>query len=140
MPVSDTSKATTLPAWLRTGWSAVQPAADGGDVQPHAALLRELEGVRQQVLEHLLQALRVGHDAAAETRVDLHVEGQPPAVGLVAERPSHHVQEIGEENLLGIHGDGARFDLREVEDVADQIQQVGPGAVNRAGELDLLAG
>ena len=43
------------------------PAADGGrDGQLHAALGGELEGVRQQVLQHLLQPLGVGHHAAGE--------------------------------------------------------------------------
>ena len=32
------------------------------------------------------------------------------------------------------------LDLREIEDVADEIEQVGAGAVDGAGELDLLAG
>ena len=41
------------------------------DREPHAALVGELEGVRQQVLQHLLQALRVGDDAAIELGIDL---------------------------------------------------------------------
>ena len=64
------------------------PAADRRrDVQPHAALLGELERVRQQVLEHLLQRLESVVDAAPEIGVDLHVEGQLPGFGLVPERP-----------------------------------------------------
>ena len=34
----------------------------------------ELEGVREQVLQHLLQALGIGDDAAAEVRIELDVE------------------------------------------------------------------
>ena len=33
--------------------------------------------------------------------------------------------------------DGARFDLGEIENVADEVEQVRAGAVNGAGELDL---
>src|SRR6185312_7368912 len=45
--------------------------------------------------------------------------------------------EVGEGDFLRIHRNGAGFDLRQVENVADQIQQVGAGGVDGAGELDL---
>ena len=56
----------------------------------------------------------------------------------MAERPRDHFEQAGEEDFLGFHRNGAGFDLRKVENVADQVQQVGAGAVNRARELDLL--
>jgi len=37
-----------------------------------------------------------------------------------------------------VDGDRARFDLGEIEDVADQVQKVGAGAVDGARELDLF--
>ena len=61
-----------------------------------------------------------------------------PRLRLVAERPRDHVEQVGEEDLLGVDRDGAGFDLRQVENVADQVEQVGAGAVDGAGELDLL--
>ena len=138
MPVSDTSKATTRGALVKHRVVRA-PAADRRvDAELDAALLGELEGVRQQVLQHLLQALRIGDDAAVELRVDLHVERQAPVLGLVPERPGHHVLQGGEEDLLGIDRDRAGLDLRQIEDVADQVQQIGAGAVDGAGELDLL--
>ena len=48
------------------------------------------------------------------------------------------LHEVREQELLGIDGHRARFDLRQIENVADQVQQVGAGAVNRLRELDLL--
>ena len=48
--------------------------------------------------------------------------------------------QVGEEDFLGVDRDGAGLDLRQIENVADQVQQVGAGAVNGAGELDLLGG
>ena len=74
----------------------------------------------------------------AEMRIDLDVEGQLPVVGLVAERPRDRVEQVGDEHLLRIDRDGAGLDLRQVENVADQVEQVGAGAVDGAGELDLL--
>jgi hypothetical protein len=43
-----------------------------------------------------------------------------------------------DDHALRHDGDRSRFDLRQVENVGDQIEQVGPGAVNGAGELDLF--
>src|SRR5207245_3851632 len=42
--------------------------------QADAAVLRELEGVRKQVLEHLLQALRIGADVRGEAFAQLDPE------------------------------------------------------------------
>ena len=65
------------------------------------------------------------------------LERQLPGLRLVAEGPRDHVEKICERNLLGVHGHGSGLDLRQVENVADQVQEVGAGAVNGAGELDL---
>ncbi len=62
-------------------WSLIQdrmlaaPAPDRRrDVQPHAALGGKLERVRQQVLQHLLQSLRIGDDTAAQIGIERDVE------------------------------------------------------------------
>src|ERR1700710_2319765 len=90
------------------------PAAQGRRyAEANAALGGELEGVRQQVFQHLLQTLRVGDDAAAEIGIDIDVERQVPVVRLVPERASHGVQQIGGQYFLGIDGDGSGFDLGE---------------------------
>ena len=91
MPVSETSKATT-DRRLASGPDGRAPAAQRRrDLETHAALLGELEGVRQQVLQNLLQALGIGHDAAVEVRIELDVErraaGFPLRAGTAA-RPS----------------------------------------------------
>ena len=59
-------------------------------------------------------------------------------VGLDPERAGDHVDQAGEGDFLGVDGDGSRFDLGQVENVADQVEQVGTGAVDGAGEVDLL--
>ncbi len=70
----------------------------------------------------------------------MDLERQLPRFRLVAERPRHHVEQVGEEHLLGIDRDRAGFDLGQVENVADEVEQIGAGAVDGAGEFDLLAG
>ena len=110
------------------------------DLEVHPAALGELEGVRQQVLEHLLQPLGVGEDAAAETGINLQVESEPAIVRFVTEWPRHRFQDAGEQDFLGLHRDGPGLDLGQIENVADQVEEVGAGAVNGTRELDLLAG
>ena len=115
------------------------PACHGRrDAQPHTALGGELERIRQQILQHLLQALGVGDDTASEARIDLDVERQLPVFRLVPERAPHRIEEIGCENLLRIHGDGSRLDLGKIKDVADQVEQVGARAMNGSRKFDLL--
>ncbi len=106
--------------------------------QMHAALFGELECIRQQVLQHLLQTLRVGDQAARKVRIGMHLECKPPVLRLVPEGPSDHVQQAGEEDFLGFDRNRARLDLRKIENVADQVEQIGSRAVNGARELDLL--
>ena len=71
-------------------------------------------------------------------RVTMHLKRQLAVLCLVPEWPSHRFQQVVEEHLLGLHRDRTRLDLRKIENVADQVQQIGSRAVNGAGELDLL--
>ena len=107
------------------------------DSELHAALRGKFERVRQEVLQHLLQPLRVGDDRAVEIGRNLHIEIETAVFRLVAERPRHRVEQVRKEDFLRIDRNRAGFDLREIENVGDEVQQVGAGAVNRAGELDL---
>ena len=76
IPVSDTSIAIALGAKRSTGCSADQSARDRQDPHLDLALRRELEGVRQQVLQDLLQALGVAGEGARQRVVDLDLESQ----------------------------------------------------------------
>ena len=68
----------------------------------------------------------------------MHLERETAAFGFVPEGAAHGLEQVGEEHLLSLDRDGAGFDLRQVENVGDQVQQIGAGAVNGAGKLDLL--
>ena len=98
----------------------------------------ELERVREQVLENLLQTFRVAGERARQRIVDLDLEGQVLRLGEVVERSFDTVAKRREGDLLGFDGDRAGLDLREVEDVVDERQQVGAGRMDVLGELDLL--
>src|ERR1700759_1541167 len=107
--------------------------------QLDAAVGRELERVRKQILEHLLEALRVGDDAALEIGRNGYLELQLAIFRFVAERPPDHIEQIVEIDFFRLDRYGSGLDLRQVENVADQVQQVRPRAVNGAREFDLLA-
>ena len=99
---------------------------------------RELERIREQVLQNLLQTFRVARERSRQRIVDLDLEAElfdsarwwNVAFDIVAKR--------AERDLLGFDGDRAGFNLREVEDVVDERQQVGAGRVDVLGEVDLL--
>src|ERR1700756_2382386 len=78
-----------------------RPAAgDRRNGEPDAAVLGELEGIGEQVLEYLLQALGIGDEAACEVRVGIDLESQLAILCFVAEGPAHHVDEAAEEDLF----------------------------------------
>ena len=84
MPVSLTSNAITVPAVRkhRTGWRPTGCCAF--DAHAHSAMLGELDRVRKQVLENLLEAFGVGCDAA-QFRGYSDIEREAPPLCLVPE-------------------------------------------------------
>src|SRR5204862_5311309 len=100
----------------------------------------ELEGVGQQVLQDLLQARRVRRERARQRCVDVHVERKILRLRDVAEAAVDGFPQGREADLLGLHRDGPGLDLRQVQDVVDQRQQIGPGGVNVPREVDLTRG
>ena len=131
MPVSLTSKATVSAPACRDG-------IDQLDVQRDLSAVGELEGVRQQVLQDLLQALHVGDHGLRQARVEADEEVDALRFGDVAEGALAVVLQIVEAQLAHVDDDGAGFDLRQVEDVVDERQQVVAGRMDRLGELHLL--
>ena len=111
-----------------------------GDGEANAALLSELEGVGQQVFEDLLEAARIGDETATEPWIALDLEEESAVFGLVAERPGNGFEERAEEELFRLDRNRAGFDLGEVENIGDEVEEVGAGAVNGAGEFNLTAG
>src|SRR5262249_12809650 len=54
----------------------IPPTLGGEYAQAHAAALGELERIRQQVLENLLQALGIGEEGSFDARIDRDLERQ----------------------------------------------------------------
>ena len=143
-PVSVTRKATTPPgssaaARRRGSWKMARGGAGRTSSETEPAV-GELDRVGQQVVEDLLQALAVGVEHGRRALVDRDRQGQALLVGEGAEGGGHVGGQVGQgEGRRGqLHL--PRLHLGQVEDVADEGQQVGAGAVDAAGELDLLVG
>ena len=106
---------------LEDGMLGAPAALHLGNAQAHAPLRGELERVRKQVLENLLQALGIGGEAASEIGIETDIERKLTRFRLVAERTRNHVDKIGEYDFFRINRDGSGFDLGEIENVADQV-------------------
>ncbi len=73
-----------------------------------------------------------------EVGIGLHLEVEPPIFRFMAEWPPDHVKQAREEDFLGFHRNRSRLNLGQVENVADQVEQVGSGAVNGARKFNLF--
>ena len=56
----------------------------------------------------------------------------------MAEGARNGIEERAEEDLFGVDGNRAGFDLGKIENVADEVEQIGSCAMNGARKLDLL--
>ncbi len=110
----------------------------GPDHQLHGPGVGELHRVGQQVPQHLEEPLLVGVQRRRQLRRDPHGQVQALLRGQRPERRLHVVHELDERDTRRGDVHLARLDLRQVEDVVDQLEQVGAGTVDRLGELDLL--
>ena len=76
MPVSRTEKKSTMSRLVQDLVVAAPAPGRHADVELHLALGRELEGVRQQVAQDLLDALRVRLERDRQVRIQLDLEVQ----------------------------------------------------------------
>ena len=56
----------------------------------------------------------------------------------MAEWARDAIEQVGDGHFFVVDRDRAGFDLGEIEDIADEIEQIGAGAVDGAGELHLF--
>src|SRR5207342_660152 len=120
----------------RVAWA---PAL-GGSPHGHgdATLRREFERVRKQVEDNLLEPLLVGADRQWQGFVEIDLESQALFRRQLAEGTLHVLLEAGHRHVADLDRDGAGLDLGQVENVVDEIEQVGARAMYGARKLDLL--
>ncbi len=113
--------------------------ADGAaDVDHDLAVLGELDGVGHQVGEDLPQTQRVAVDDGRQA--GLLAEAELKA--FLVRSGGHQLQRVFDEGaqheVAGGQFELARFDLGEVQDVVDDLQQALAGPVDRLSETPLL--
>ena len=121
------------------GHLEAQPAGAGRcQAHIHPALGGELDRVAQQVQQDLLQAHAVAQHLPG--RGGVHVDGQLQALaaGPIGHHVRHTLQALRGQELDGIELHLAGFDLGEVQDVVDQLQQLAAG-IKDAPQVVLLA-
>ncbi len=106
------------------------------DLQVDRTRPGELEGIPDQVDQHLAQAGRVADHEARQRVVEGHLEPDALSRGLLFEQAGHVADDRVQVEVDVLDAQLARFDLGEVEQVVDDRQQ-GLGIALAA--LDLLA-
>ena len=102
------------------------------------AVFGELERIRQQVFQHLLQPLDVGVDSVAACGLQLERKIKALVLGDLAECAVDVVRRSVKRTSpisTAIVPDSI---LDKIENVVDQRQQIGAGRMNRLRELDLF--
>src|SRR6266436_1455782 len=96
------------------------------DPQLDVASSRELDRVRQKILQDLLKTLRVALDAMRKPLGELHPEREVLGLGHVPESAVDIIAQTIEGYLLNFERHRTRLNLRQIQYVVDQMQQVRP--------------
>ncbi len=114
-------------------------ASPGDTVSVTLAAVGELDGVGQQVLQDLFDALAVGDDASVRcVGGDVDPESESLLSGQRLEGHLQRFDQPSQRHLFWRQIELAGLDLRDVEDVVDQGQQVVAGRIDGLRELDLF--
>ena len=98
-----------------------------------------LNAFDKQVFEHLLHAFRIGLHRRRQIRRNMDKEVDALRLGHMAERALQQIVQIREVHFADIEHDRARFDLRQIENIVDERQQIVARRMNRLGVLGLPA-
>jgi hypothetical protein len=110
-------------------------AADRDDDFP---LCGELDRVANEIDQNLPQARDVAEDHGRHARIDEHGQIEILLVGAGSEELHRFIDALAEVEGMRLEPDLARLDLREIQDVVDDREQVLSGAANDLGTLELL--
>ena len=98
------------------------PLRRARNAQRHVTALGKLERVRKQILQNLIEPLRVGVHRDRQTLSDLDLEGEAFLLRDRSKSSFEILLHLLEAQLANVQGDGSGFDLREIEDVIDELQ------------------
>ena len=92
--------------------------------QPDRAFLRELQRVREQIGQDLLDTLRIRFNRPRAERTYVNAEVELLLRGKQLEAPLEITDETRDGDRLDVEIDLACLDLRQIEDVVDERKQV----------------
>jgi hypothetical protein len=110
----------------------------GTDADP-ATARSELDGIRQQVEQHLPGPERVGLDGR-QAGGEVYRDGQAPGRGLLTDHGDGRLDNLGHVDVDDLGAELVRLDLGEVEDVPDEGEQVASTGLDLGDVLRLLVG
>ena len=110
------------------------------DFDQHMARRGELDGVVREVEQDLAEADAVGDDARRRAGGDADQKFNLLLARLGREQVGDFLNGGGQIHRQRLEGKLAGLDLREVEDVVDDDEQVGAGVAEDFGEAPLLGG
>ena len=110
--------------------TSARRAAHGRDAQAHLALGRELDGIAQQVEQHLAQTLFVDRQHVRHIRRDLQLKRHALFFRLDPDDVGNAIEEVDGRHRHREQLELAGFDAGQVQDVVDQEQQMLATAVD----------
>ena len=111
-----------------------------GHPEDDLARLRELDRVADEVGEDLAQPAGVAPQRVRHVVADEAEQLEPLGLRGLGEGAEHLAHRAPQVELDALEVDAARLDLREVEDVVDDLEQRPPRLVDHLGVLALLGG
>ena len=90
----------------------------------------ELNGVAHQVSNNLLQAQRVANDVIRHIVFDIQRQLQPLIVRRVRQQRDHLVQRSAQQERNTLQNKLPGFELREVQNIVNDGQQIIRGTLN----------
>ena len=120
--------------------SKVMSAVGTRDGQPHLAAAGELDGVAEQVEQDLAEVPAVEHDRVAARRARSSCRAAGPCAAPHPRSPGADRRSAARISVGAcLDVDAAGFDLRQVEHVVDQIEQVRAALRDRVERFALRA-
>ena len=98
----------------------------------------EFKGIGKKVLENLQQPLGVGGHAAGKIGVHRNGEAQIPRLGHMLEVSLDRIADAVKRHLFRLDGHGSRLDLGQIENIIDEVEQVGSRAMNGLRPFNLF--
>src|SRR5262249_47067280 len=108
------------------------------DAEMNCSLMSKLERIGEEILKHLLDALGVSVNELGQLWSGFQQEIELLIKGDLAEGSLHKLLEVSQRNRSNFDLHSPRFNLRKIQNVVNQLEQVASSSMNRFYKLNLL--